>query len=400
MSTKRTLLIILCCSLAAASIPLATHGASASGGKNQALPPDLSKPYALVVGDSGQLYVFDGSQLFQFPTPSPANLTEVRWRHDGAYALAVGRNDTLLKITVANSTVSVTPIPTGLDSTENLETISWTANDSLALIAGPGGKFLLFDGQKVTIIPTDITKPIFASAWSTKQNIALVVGQSGLIAEFNGTHTSIVAPPPTNFSFFAARWNPSGSFALVGGDHAKLFEYQDGSFTEQNTAVLFEVAPHLIRDIEFNQDNGIGLISGQLGLTVTATQTKCEYNVLYNANKVCLSFKRIQYYTGLDGTKIDLHRIGHFYAAGWMPGTEVAYAVGTHGTIARITSSAVTLLLQNRTAGLPLKSIDWQPKIRASNPQLLTWYLVASGSIGFTIIFLAIKRKTLKEWLR
>jgi len=135
---------------------------------------------------------------------------------------------------------------------------------------------------------------------------------------------------PTNFcSFFGAGWNPSGSYALVGGDHAKLFQYQQGSFTEQNTAVLFEVAPHLIRSIAFNQDNGMGLVSGQLGLTVIATQTRCDYNIFYNANTVCLSYKRIQYYADLNGTRVDLHRIGHFYGAGWMPGTQDAYAVGT-----------------------------------------------------------------------
>jgi hypothetical protein len=406
----RALLAILYCSLVLAIIPFTQIAQVAAD--NSQLPFDPSKPYALVVGDGGRLFVFNGRQLFQFPTRTSYDITQAKWRHDGAYALAVGKNSTILKITVSNSNVSVETIQTPLPNSDTLESVTWKADDSFALIAGPGGKFLVFDGQQATLISSGVSKPIFASSWSPTQNIALLVGQSGLVAEFNGTKTHIVNPSPTNDSLFGVGWDPSGSYALVGGDHAKLFEYQQGSFIEQNTAVLFEKAPHLIRAVTFNPDSGMGLISGQLGLTVIATQTRCDYNIFNNANTVCLNYKRIQYYTDLNGTRVDLHRIGHFYGAGWMPGTQDAYAVGTASngnfslassvrgwTVARITSSDVTLLSQDRNSDYSLRSIDWQPTVRASNPQMLTWYLIASGSVGFAALVLVMKRKTLKEWL-
>ena len=403
----RALLAVLYCSLALVVVPFAQFAQVSAD--NSQLPFDPSRPYALVVGEGGHLFIFDGRQLFPFPTPTSYNLTQVRWRHDGAYALAVGKSNTILKIAISNGNVSVQSIPTPLPDTDTLESITWKSDDSSALIAGPGGKLALFDGQRVTLISSGITKPIFASAWSPTQNIALLVGQSGLIAEFNGTKTHIVDPSPTTYTFFGVGWSPSGSYALVGGDFATLFEYQQGSFTEQNTAVLFEVAPHLIRVIAFNQDNGMGLISGQLGLTVIATQTRCDYNIFYNADTVCLGYNRIQYYMDLNGTRVDLHRIGHFYGAGWMPGTQDAYAVGTAldgcfrcvrgWTVARITSSGVTLLLQDRKSDYSLSSIDWQPTVHASNPQIFTWYLIASGTVGLAAIVLVTKRKTLKEWL-
>ena len=402
----RAILAILYCSLALAIVPFTQVVQVSTDNSRPSF--DSSKPYALVVGDGGHLFVFDGRQLFEFPSSTAFDLTQVRWRHDGAYALAVGDNSILLKITVSNGAVSVETIPIPLHNA-TLESITWKPDDSSALIAGPGGNFLVFDGQKVILVRSGITKPIFASAWSPTQNIALVVGQSGLIAEFNGTTTHIVDPSPTNYSFFGVGWNPSGSYALVGGDRAKLFKYQQGSFTEQNTAVLFEVAPHLIRAVAFSQDNGMGLLSGQLGLTVIATQSRCDYNIFNDANTICLSYKRIQYYTDLNGTRVDLHRIGHFYGAGWMPGTQDAYAVGTAldgsfssvrgWTLARITSSDVTLLLQDRKSDYSLRSIDWQPTVRASNPQMFTWYLIASGSVGLAAIVMVTKRKTLKEWL-
>ena len=415
----RVILVILYCSLTLGLVPFMQMG-QVSASSSQ-LPFDTSKPYALVVGDFGHLFVFDGHQLFEFPTSTTFNLTEVRWRHDGAYALAIGGNNTLLKITVSNHNVSIQAIPTPeLSNSTTLQSITWNADDSSALITGPWGKYLLFNGQATNTIPSPINnRTIYASAWSPTTNLALVAGQNDTIGELNGTTTHIFDPPPTNCtspkcSFFAVGWNPSGSYALIGGENSTLYGYQQGSLTKQNTAVLFEAYPHVIRSIAFNPDNGLGLITGRLGLTVIATQTKCDYNIFYNANAVCMSYKRIQYYRALNGTMIDLHRIGHFYDADWMPGTQDAYAVGPAlrsfclqdkscvfggWTIAQITSSDVSLLSQDRNADYSLRSIDWQPTIRASNPQMFTWYLLASGGIGFAATIIVVKRKTLRQWL-
>ena len=415
----RVILVILYCSLTLGLVPFMQMG-QVSASSSQ-LPFDTSKPYALVVGDFGHLFVFDGHQLFEFPTSTTFNLTQVRWRHDGAYALAIGGNNTLLKITVSNHNVSIQAIPTPeLSNSTTLQSITWNADDSSALITGPWGKYLLFNGQATSTMPSPINnRTIYASSWSPTTNLALVAGQNDTIGELNGTTTHILDPPPTNCtspkcSFFAVGWNPSGSYALIGGENSTLYGYQQGSLTKQNTAVLFEAYPHVIRSIAFNPDNGLGLITGRLGLTVIATQTKCDYNIFYNANAVCMSYKRIQYYRALNGTMIDLHRIGHFYDADWMPGTQDAYAVGPAlrsfclqdkscvfggWTIAQITSSDVSLLSQDRNADYSLRSIDWQPTIRASNPQMFTWYLLGWGSIGFTATIIVVKRKTLREWL-
>jgi hypothetical protein len=415
----RVFLIILYLSLALVLFPFTQVGQAYAS--NSQLPFDSSKPYALVVGDSGHLFIFDGHKLIQFPSRTNYDLNHVRWRHDGAYALAVGENNTLLKITVSNSVVSVQAIPTPeLSNSTTLQSITWKADDSSALITGPWGKYLLFNGQATSTVPSPIkNRTLFASAWGPTDNFVLVAGQNDTIAELNGTRTHISNPPPTNCtspkcSFFAVGWNPSGSYALIGGENSTLYEYQQGSLIKQNTEVLFEAYPHLIRSIAFNPDNGIGLITGQLGLTVIAKQAKCDYSIFYNVNTVCLSYKRIQHYRALNGTMIDLHRIGHFYDAGWMPGTQDAYAVGpalrscgpqdtsclaSGWTIAQVTSSDVSLLSQDRNADYSLRSIDWQPTIRASNAQMFTWYMIASGSIGFTATVLVAKRKTFREWL-
>src|SRR5438876_10930303 len=106
----RVFLVILYCCLAVGPFPLTKIG-QVFGSSSQ-LPFDLSKPYALVVGDYGTLFTFDGHQLFPLHTPASFNITEVRWRDDGASALAVGTNDTFLNCTVSNGAVSVDAIPT------------------------------------------------------------------------------------------------------------------------------------------------------------------------------------------------------------------------------------------------------------------------------------------------
>src|SRR5437667_457680 len=124
----RVFLVILYCCLAVGPFPLTKIG-QVFGSSSQ-LPFDPSKPYALVVGDYGTLFIFDGHQLFPFHTPTNFNLTEVRWRHDGAYALAVGKNNTLLKVTLSNGAVSVQAIPTPfLSNSTTLQSITWKADD-------------------------------------------------------------------------------------------------------------------------------------------------------------------------------------------------------------------------------------------------------------------------------
>src|SRR5438876_10897605 len=115
----RAILAIFYCSLVLAIVPF-TQVAQV-GAENSQLPFDPSKPYALVVGDGCRLFVFDGRQLFQFPTHTSVLLTQVRWRLDRAFALAVGKNSSYLKITDSNCDVYVEAIITPFPKTDSLE---------------------------------------------------------------------------------------------------------------------------------------------------------------------------------------------------------------------------------------------------------------------------------------
>jgi len=86
----------------------------------------------------------------------------------------------------------------------------------------------------------------------------------------------------------------------------------------------------------------MGVINGNKGLVILFDQG---------------NMTRIRTYTIGKGNSIDLHHIGDFYSAAWVPGAGVAYAVGTNGTIARIASNKVALINQG-TPDVTFRSIS------------------------------------------
>src|SRR5207245_9395088 len=161
----------------------------------------------------------------------------------------------LFRSPLSNGAVSVEAIPTPfLSNSTTLQSITWKADDSSALITGPWGKYVLYDGQLATFISSPISdRSIDASAWDPKTNMALLAGNNDTIAEFDGTNTNTsIAPPSTNCTrdntcvYHSVRWSPSGSYALIGGDNSTLYKYQQRSLTKAHTAAVSRAYAHPI----------------------------------------------------------------------------------------------------------------------------------------------------------
>jgi len=319
-------------------------------------PAATSHTYALIVGGSGGLYSFDGKNLNRIPTPTTENLTDIKWKHDGSYALISGEDGTLLKY----DGTSMKVIPTGLGSEVDLEAISWKPDDSEALIVGTDhfsnssyGVVLRFDGNTVTQLADEKFIGFRSVAWSADGIYAILAGYSteeffhGHIARLDG-NTLETIPAPTNDSLNAATWYPRGNYAFIGGDvhggalNTTLFQYNGATIDPVNTfKCCFTVDAHTTRSISFDDDTGMGVINGNKGLVILFDQG---------------NMSRIRTYTIGKGNSIDLHHIGDFYSAAWVPGAGVAYAVGTNGTIARIASNRVALMSQG-TPNVTFRSI-------------------------------------------
>ena len=320
-------------------------------------PTATSHTYALIVGDSGSLYSFDGKNLNSIPTPTTENLTDIKWKHDGSYALISGEDGTLLKY----DGISLKVIRTGLGPEVDLEAISWKPDDSEALIVGIDhfssssyGVVLRFDGNAVTQLADEKFIGFKSVAWSADGLYAILAGYSteeffhGHIARLDG-NTLKTIPAPTNDSLNAATWYPREDYAFIGGDvhggalNTTLFRYDGATLDPVNTfKCCFTIDAHTTRSISFDDDTGMGVITGNKGLVILFDQG---------------NMTRIRTYTIGKGNSIDLHHIGDFYSAAWVPGTGVAYAVGTNGTIARIASNKVALINQG-TPDVTFRSIS------------------------------------------
>jgi len=308
-------------------------------------PAATSHTYALIVGGSGGFYSFDGRNLGRIPTPTTENLTDIEWRHDGSYALISGQGGTLLKY----DGISMQVIPTGLGQGTDLEAISWKPDDSEALIVGIGqsagnshGVVLSFDGNSLTKLADEKYVGYKAVEWNPNGLYAVLAGYStqiffhGRFDRLEGNVTKTI-PVPTNDSLNTVSWYPNGRLALIGGDvhdfakNATLFQYDGSTIELLDTRCCFLNDAHVIRSIVFDDGTSMAVINGNKGLVIQDSQG---------------NLTRIRTYTIGRGNSIDLHHIGDLYSAAWVPGTDVAYTVGTNGTIAEISSDKVSLIDQ------------------------------------------------------
>ncbi len=331
--------------------------------------PPSRYTYSLVAGESGSLYAFDGRELHKIAVPTGENLTVVRWRNDGAYALVAGTGGTLLKY----DGLSVEAISTGVEPAVAFRAISWKPDDSEALIAGSKGVIVRFDGRAATQIARNSSLLIRSIEWSPSGGYALVAGYSskdlphGFIARLE-RNTLTAIPSSANFTMNVVAWDSAGNYALIGGStdgsttNATLFRYDGGSLTQLDTArCCFINAAHSLFGISINKATGAALITGGTGLVIIGREG---------------NMTRIRPYVDLSGRRLDTHRIVSFYAGNWVPGEEVAYAVGTNGTIARISNIEITLVRQG-TPSVSFTSIsivmrDWEWRTRSSIPTLAT----------------------------
>lgn len=318
--------------------------------------------YALVVGDRGSFYYFDGRSLIPIPISTHENLTSVEWRHDSNYALVVGSNGIVVKYDGTSSNI-ISSIPK-----VNFQSVSWSPNDSQALIVGidrssgkNNGVMYRFDGKQISRVLALQDGGFNSVDWNPNGSYALVVGFStkdflhGIIGVYDG-HSLKDIPVNSNDTLNTVSWSPNGKYALIGGDihgltlNTTLFRYDDTKVTPLDTSkCCFTNDAHTTQTITFSQDSHITLVNGNKGLVIQ-----------YNPDPV-----RARDFVNFQDKLEDLHHIGDFYTSQFVPGTHIAYAAGGNGTVARISDDHVVLLTQK--IGMPsLRSLSITTKYNAT----------------------------------
>ena len=247
--------------------------------------PDGSQ--ALLAGESGAVFLFDGHATRALRSSVTVTLRDVEWSPSGDLALLAGDRGTLLLYDAANDALGLLPYD---DPAVQFEAVTWIDGDA-ALIAGSEGRLVRYDPGAGEIVQAFLSgcytwgpicpdlqgidwRPqgdyallvgggtVFRDAglrgpevaepfsvllvgsisfslrdveWKAPEgDVALIVGDNGLVRRFDGSSFTFIQSP-TNVALLAVAWKPFTSTALLAGEGGTLFLYND--LTRSITAV-------------------------------------------------------------------------------------------------------------------------------------------------------------------
>ncbi len=179
---------------------------------------------ALIVGNAGTALILNDQERFSsLSVPSFENLRSVSWDQNGTMALLAGNSGTLFKYSRQ-----------GFETVEagraNLRDISWRPNSNSALISSncfaeefiPSPNLFDYDAATGTVKPVNEGRAdLIGIDWKPTGESALVVGydvvwHNGLIGNFDGTSLSPIQFDNKRVYPVAATWRSADSKAAIG----------------------------------------------------------------------------------------------------------------------------------------------------------------------------------------
>src|SRR5256712_408194 len=232
--------------------------------------PAARPSFAVVTTFDGRIYKYfqNGTDVF-VGKPVGSALRQVAWKPDGSYALIVGDQG----VVYTYDGTALKRFSSTIIGNTNLNTVAWKPDGSYALIGGQNGKIFTFNGTAVTNVTDPTTKNIYSISWNPKGVSALIVGDSGTALMYTIPSKITVLTSGTGQPLFAVAWNPTGSYALAAGGSDVVLSFNGTSFKAVSTAGL-TMSGNNIRFIGFNPSGGIGLLVGDTGLILMYNGTK------------------------------------------------------------------------------------------------------------------------------
>jgi hypothetical protein len=177
---------------------------------------------ALVVGNAGTVLLLDGERFTKITVPTYENLRTVAWNYDGSVALFAGNNGTLFKF----SRGQVVTVDAGR---ANLRDISWRPKFNSALISSncfaeefiPSPNLFNYEAEGGVVRPLNEGRlDLIGVDWMPTGESALVVGydvvwHNGFIGNFNGTTVSPIPFENKHVYPVAVAWKPSADIAAI-----------------------------------------------------------------------------------------------------------------------------------------------------------------------------------------
>lgn len=237
--------------------------------------------YALLVGNRGEAWRFDGRSFERMETRSAHNLRGVAWSPDGARALLVGNRGAVLLHDGARFEELASP------TTENLRRAAWSPDGASALIIGNAGVVLRFDARSGALdqLAGDRAHTLRSIAWRPDGAYALIGAYASRYAGYprphmlyrcDGRYTQALLATDDEDDAVAVSWQPTQAGAAVPlrysalvlaasyGEHApvinKLFEYDGSGFTSRGVE-----SPSALLGAAWRPDGGMALLCGECG---------------------------------------------------------------------------------------------------------------------------------------
>ena len=226
--------------------------------------------FAIMTTFDGRIYKYfqNGTQIF-ISRPVNSALRQVAWKPDGAYALIVGDQGVVYRY---NGT-TLTRFSSTVIGNTNLNTVAWKPDGSYALIGGQNGFLFQYNGTAATKITDPTNRNLFSISWNPNGNSALIVGEGGTVLMYSPPSKITVLSTGIGQQLFAVSWSPSGAYALAAGENGIVLRFNGTGFKTLNTAGLVQSGHH-IRFIGFNPPGSPGLLVGDSGLVWTYDGTK------------------------------------------------------------------------------------------------------------------------------
>jgi hypothetical protein len=149
--------------------------------------------------------------LRSLDAPGARPLRYAAWRPDGAFALLVGNRGEAWSFDGA----AFKRPDTGV--THNLRAVAWSPDGTRALLAGNRGAVLQYDGRRFAPLQSPTVENLRRAAWSPDGASALIIGNAGVVLRFDAARGALEPVPSDRaHTLRSIAWRPDGAYALIG----------------------------------------------------------------------------------------------------------------------------------------------------------------------------------------
>lgn len=181
------------------------------------------------------LYLFEHERMRTVESPSTRPLRWAAWRPDGAFALLVGNRGESWRFDGKTHELLDT------NSAHNLRAIAWSPDGERALLAGNRGAILLYEDGQFAELASPTTENLRRAAWSPDGASALIIGNAGVVLRFDAASETLAEVPGDRaHTMRSIGWRPDGAYALIGAYASRYAGYPrphalyrcDGRYTQ------------------------------------------------------------------------------------------------------------------------------------------------------------------------